>query len=106
MRLLFVFLAFCLCQLGSAFTATASPRLAGSALARSAAVMKTGDSVVQALRKESDEELATQADAAKAALYDMRHKRATRQTVKNSEYLSTKYKISVINTIMSERAAK
>ncbi|KAG8461640.1 hypothetical protein KFE25_001258 [Diacronema lutheri] len=104
LRLLVACLALCLCQLGSAFNAAAVPRLAHSALARAAPVMKTGESVIAQLRKASDEELAQQADEAKAALYDMRHKRATRQTVKTSDYGNVKYKISAINTVLSERA--
>lgn len=103
-RLLLACLALCLCALGSAFTAGAPSRLAGSVLARAPAVMKTGDSTVDVLRKATDEELAAQLDAARAAMYDMRHKRATRQTVKNSDYQQEKYKVSLISQIQGERA--
>ncbi|KAJ1641377.1 hypothetical protein T492DRAFT_919177 [Pavlovales sp. CCMP2436] len=67
--------------------------------------MKAGvESLVTELRKATDEDLAAQSDAAMTALYDLRHKRATRQTVKGSDAAVAKYKISLINTIMSERA--
>jgi ribosomal protein L29 len=68
--------------------------------------MKTGDSVATTMRKQSDAELTVELDAAKAALYDMRHKRATRQTVKTSDYDMAKNKINMINMIMTERVAK
>jgi ribosomal protein L29 len=103
-RLLLVAVVLCLCQLGAAFTAGPVQRTAFAAVARSSPAMKTGESVVAELRKASDEDLVAQVDAAKASLYDMRHKRATRQTVKTSDYDQAKYKISVINTILSERS--
>lgn len=98
MRLLLAVVVLALCQLGSAYTGPSAFR----APARSAAVQMK-DGLAKELRAKSDEELAAEIDAAKAALYDMRHKRATRQTVKVHEYDQAKYKIALANTILTER---
>ena len=105
-RLLFLALALALCQLGDAFAAAPAQRSAFASVQRAASVMKTGDSVAATMRKQSDAELTAELDTAKAALYDMRHKRATRQTVKTSDYDMAKYKINMINMIMTERVAQ
>mmetsp|Transcript_4605 Transcript_4605/g.11869 ORF Transcript_4605/g.11869 Transcript_4605/m.11869 type:complete len:102 (+) Transcript_4605:42-347(+) len=99
MRLLVVLVVLTLCQLGSAFTGPS----AFGAVARPTAAIQMKDSLATELRAKSDEELAAEIDAAKAELYDMRHKRATRQTVKTSDYDAAKYKVALASTILSER---
>lgn len=95
---LLVFLVLALATLGSAFSVAAP----GRARAPRACV-RMGEPLAAQLRAQSDDELAAQVDEAMAALYDFRHKRATRQTAKTSEYKAAQYKIALINTILSER---
>eukprot|EP00306_Pavlova_sp_CCMP459_P008486 CAMPEP_0185161022 /NCGR_PEP_ID=MMETSP1139-20130426/4329_1 /TAXON_ID=298111 /ORGANISM="Pavlova sp., Strain CCMP459" /LENGTH=105 /DNA_ID=CAMNT_0027726253 /DNA_START=42 /DNA_END=359 /DNA_ORIENTATION=+ len=103
MKMLVCTVALCLAQSGLAFSPTPAQRTAFASIQRSSTVMKTGESLAAQLRSQSDDELLAAVDAAKAELYDMRHKRATRQTVKTSDYDAAKYKINVINMILSER---